>query len=198
MNVLFWTNPASNIPQSSNCTATCLPFKRKYIRVRTRIDVRHCWRRMDEFKSDVFLWTPAYRRASVGRPPRTHLHQHWADIGYRWGGRRQWMIGKNGERERERENPCCQRDMMMMINLSIAIFVCMYVCKYVSFVLVKTYVCMYVSIYLFITYIDMCRLFLKVTFIQSKFNYFITKSYVMAIIELVNNFPVSIYDIIHQ
>ena len=31
--------------------------------------------------SDILLWTPTHRRASVGRPARTYLHQHCADTG---------------------------------------------------------------------------------------------------------------------
>ena len=50
-----------------------LPPITKTIKIR-----RHCWRRMDELISDVFLWTPSHGRAC---PARTYLQQLCADMG---------------------------------------------------------------------------------------------------------------------
>ena len=33
-----------------------------------------CWRSKEELISDVLLWTPSHRHASVGQPGRTYLH----------------------------------------------------------------------------------------------------------------------------
>ena len=49
--VLSWTNPGSNTPQNSSCTATR--------------HMSHCWRIKDDLVSDILLWTPARGRASV-------------------------------------------------------------------------------------------------------------------------------------
>ena len=48
------TNPRSNTPQNSDCTATCL------------LSHKPCeWRSKDELISHVLLWTPAHGHASV-------------------------------------------------------------------------------------------------------------------------------------
>ena len=40
------------------------------------IYVRHCWR-----SKDIFLWTPAHGRASIGRLTRTYIQQLCTDTG---------------------------------------------------------------------------------------------------------------------
>ena len=47
----------------------------KTIQIRRKRHERLYWRSKDELISNVLLWTPSYRRASVGRPPRTYLQQ---------------------------------------------------------------------------------------------------------------------------
>ena len=44
--------------------------------------VGHCWRSKDEFISDILLWTPSNRYASVGQLTRTYLQQLCMDTGF--------------------------------------------------------------------------------------------------------------------
>ena len=37
--------------------------------------------RMDKFISDILLWTPSHRHASVGQPTKTYLQQQSMDTG---------------------------------------------------------------------------------------------------------------------
>ena len=60
-----------------------LPPISKTIQIRRTRHVGHCRRSMNELISDVFLWTPSYERASVGRPARTYLQQLFMDKGCR-------------------------------------------------------------------------------------------------------------------
>ena len=52
-----------------------LPPITKTIQARQTRHAGHCWRRGDEFISDVLLWTPAYGQAKAGRPARTNIQQ---------------------------------------------------------------------------------------------------------------------------
>ena len=76
----YWTNPGSNIPQSSCCTATDLPSL-KPSKIRRTGHAGHCWRSKDKLISNVRRWTHSYRHASIGRPTRTYLQQLWKDTG---------------------------------------------------------------------------------------------------------------------
>ena len=58
-----------------------LPLITKTIQTRRTRHAGHCWRSMDEFISDVLLWTPLHGRAKLGRPARTYIQQLCADTG---------------------------------------------------------------------------------------------------------------------
>ena len=45
----------------------------KTIQVRRTTHAGHCWRSMDEFISDLILWTPSHGQAKAGRPARTYI-----------------------------------------------------------------------------------------------------------------------------
>ena len=53
----------------------------KTIQIRWTRHARHCWRSKDELISDVILWVPSHRRASVGWLTRTYLQQLCRDTG---------------------------------------------------------------------------------------------------------------------
>ena len=70
------------------------------------LDIRyvgHCWKSKDELTNYVFLWAPSHRRASVGQPKRTYLHQLCTDTGCCLGDLPRAM-DDGDERERERES----------------------------------------------------------------------------------------------
>ena len=53
-----------------------------------------------KFISDILLWTPTYRHASVGQPVKTYIHQLCADTGYCLEDLSRAMVdGENGETE---------------------------------------------------------------------------------------------------
>ena len=52
-----------------------LPPISKTILIRWIRHVGHCWRSKAKFISNVLLWIPSHRCASVGRPARTYLQQ---------------------------------------------------------------------------------------------------------------------------
>ena len=58
-----------------------LPPITKTIQARRTRHAGHCWWSKDELISDVFLWTPAYGQAKVGRPARTYIQQLCEDTG---------------------------------------------------------------------------------------------------------------------
>ena len=58
-----------------------LPPITKTIQVRRTRHARHCWRSSNGLISDVFLWTPTYGQAKVGRPARTYIEQLCEDTG---------------------------------------------------------------------------------------------------------------------
>ena len=67
---------------------------------------------MDELISDIYLWTPTHRRASVGQLIRTYLPQFWEDTGC---SLEKPIVsdGWQGRMEREsQENPHYQPDLM--------------------------------------------------------------------------------------
>ena len=53
----------------------------KTIQIKRTSHARHCWRIKNELISNVFLWTPSHRRASVGRPIGTYLQQLCTNTG---------------------------------------------------------------------------------------------------------------------
>ena len=58
---------------------------------------------MDKLISDVLLYTPLHRCASVGRPTRTYLQQLCTDTGCSLEDLPKAMDDRERERERERE-----------------------------------------------------------------------------------------------
>ena len=75
-----------------------LPPITKTIQVRRARHAGHCWRSKDELISDVLLWTPTYDQAKAGRPARTYSsYVRTRDVTQKTC-RRQWMIGRSGER----------------------------------------------------------------------------------------------------
>ena len=58
-----------------------LPPISKTIQLRQTRHTGDCWRSKGELISDVLLWTPSYRRVSIGWPTRTYLQQLSMDIG---------------------------------------------------------------------------------------------------------------------
>ena len=76
-----------------------LPPITKTIQARRTRHAGHCWRSKDKIVSDVLLWTPAYGQSKAGRPAQ-HSYSSYVMI---WDVtpktcRRQWMIGRCGER----------------------------------------------------------------------------------------------------
>ena len=63
----------------------------------------HCWRSKDELISDVLLWTPTHRHASVGWPERTYLDHLCADTWCSLEDKPGSMDDKDGWKERVRE-----------------------------------------------------------------------------------------------
>ena len=74
-----------------------LPLITKTIKIRRTRHAGHCRRSRDEPISDVLLWTPSHGRAKAGRPARTYKQQLSVDVALRTC-RKQWTIGKGGER----------------------------------------------------------------------------------------------------
>ena len=58
-----------------------LPPITKTIHVRRTRHAGHCWRSLDEFISDVLLWTPTYSRAKAGRPAWKYIQHLCEDTG---------------------------------------------------------------------------------------------------------------------
>ena len=74
-----------------------LPPITKTMKIRRTRYAGHCWRSRDEFISDVLLLTPSHGRAKAGRPARTYVQQLCEDVALKTY-RKQWTIGKGGER----------------------------------------------------------------------------------------------------
>ena len=53
----------------------------KTIQIRWTRHAGSCWRNKDELISDILLWTPLHRCASVGQPSRTYPQQFCTDTG---------------------------------------------------------------------------------------------------------------------
>ena len=57
-----------------------LPPIKKTIQTRVR-HAGHCWKSKGKLISDVLLWTPSHKQASVGQPAGTYLQQFCTDTG---------------------------------------------------------------------------------------------------------------------
>ena len=91
----------------------------KTIQVRRTRHAGHCWRSRDELIRDVLLWIPTHGRAKAGRPARTYIQQLCEDTGCCPEDLPRAMNDREEWRERVRDNPCHQRDMMMMMMMKI-------------------------------------------------------------------------------
>ena len=76
-----------------------LPPITKTIQVRRTRHAGHCWRSRDELRSDELLWIPTYGRANAGWPTRTYSSYVRIRDEALKTCRRQWTIGRSGERE---------------------------------------------------------------------------------------------------
>ena len=81
-----------------------LPPISQTIQVRRTKHTRHCWRRKDEFISDILLWTPTYGCASVDWPAKTYISSVWTQGAIKKTCQERWIIGMDGERKRESGN----------------------------------------------------------------------------------------------
>ena len=57
--------------------------RKEYIYIYIYIYIGHYWRSKDKLISDVLLWTPSHRHASVGRLTKTYLQHLCTDTGFR-------------------------------------------------------------------------------------------------------------------
>ena len=76
-----------------------LPLISKTIQIRWTRHEGHCWRYKNELSSNVLLWTPSHRHASVGWPTRTYLQQLCTDTGCSLEDLPKVIDDRNGERE---------------------------------------------------------------------------------------------------
>ena len=90
-----------------------LPPITKTIEVRRTRHAGHSWRSIDEFISDVLLWTTTYGRARTGRPARTYIQQLCEDTGCCPEDLPEVMNDK--EKWRERVRDIIASGMMMMM-----------------------------------------------------------------------------------
>ena len=81
-----------------------LPPITKTIKVRRTRHAGPCWRSRDEFISDVLQWTPSHsqERQDDQAEPTYSSYVPIRDVTLKTY-RKQWKIGRGGERERERE-----------------------------------------------------------------------------------------------
>ena len=76
------------------------------IQIRWTRHAEHSWGSKNEIVSDVLLWIPAHRFASVGRPTRPYLQQLCMDTGCSLEDLPEAMNDQDEKRERERERVC--------------------------------------------------------------------------------------------
>ena len=94
----------------------------KTIQIRQTSHAEHYWRNKDKLISDVLLWTPSHKRASVGRTTRIFLLQLCSDTGYSLEDLPETMNDRDEWRESVKE-----------IHASGTTWCwCMYICMYVS------------------------------------------------------------------
>ena len=112
----------------------------KTIQVRRTRHAGHSWRSKDELISDVLLWTPTRGHAWPTSKNFFYIRSvRTQDIILKIC-RERWMIGMDGERERERVRErggilCCRCDLIMMkiyIYIYIYIYVRVCVCDWYS------------------------------------------------------------------
>ena len=88
----------------------------KTIKIEWIRHAEHCWRRKDQFISDVLRWTPSLVRASVGRPTKTYLQQLCTDTGCSLEDLSKAMDERDGWWESQR-NPYLQLDLIIYIYI---------------------------------------------------------------------------------
>ena len=79
----------------------------------------HCRRSRDELIRDVLLWTPTHGHANAGRPARTYIQQLCEDTGCCPEDLPRAMDDREEWRERTRDIRDYQRDMVMMMIVSL-------------------------------------------------------------------------------
>ena len=79
------------------------PSITKTIKIRRTRHAGHCWRSMDEFRSDLLQWTPSHGQAKAGRPARTYIQQLCANTGCSPEDLPEAMDGREGWQERVRD-----------------------------------------------------------------------------------------------
>ena len=79
-----------------------LPLILKSIQIRRTRYAGNGWKSKDELISELFLWTPSRRRASVGRLNRNYLQKFYTDAGCGLEDQPEAMYDRNGWRERIR------------------------------------------------------------------------------------------------
>ena len=94
----YWTGPGSNTPHGANCTVT-YHLSRKTIQARRTRHAGHCWRSKDEIVSDVPCGPPHMANQKQD-DQLEHSYSSYVmirDVTPKTC-RRQWMIGRRGER----------------------------------------------------------------------------------------------------
>ena len=80
-----------------------LPPISKNIQIKWTRYAEYFWKNKDDLISDVLLWTPSHKHASVGRPARTYIQQLCTDTGCSSEDLPEAMDDRDGERRKERE-----------------------------------------------------------------------------------------------
>ena len=88
----------------------------QHLQIRQTRHAGHCWRSRGVLIIDVLLWTPTRGRASVGRTPKSCIHQLCADTGrsLRRSVKRDGWLGWMARENLGTQYPQCDLMMMMM------------------------------------------------------------------------------------
>ena len=81
----------------------------------------YCGRIKDEYISDVLIWTPTQGQISVEPPAKSYIHKNVRTLDTVWRTcQERWMIGTDGEREKERvkEFRAVGTTMMMIMMMA--------------------------------------------------------------------------------
>ena len=78
-----------------------LPLISQIFQVRKIRHAGHCWRNKGKLISDILLWTPARRYASITQTAKTFICFVWIQDAAKKTCQEWWMIGMDDERESE-------------------------------------------------------------------------------------------------
>ena len=92
-----------------------LPPITKTIKVRRTRHAGHCWWSRDELIRDILLRAPSHGRAKAGRSAKTYIQQVWNPETCR----KQWTIGRGGERGSGISVLIARRDDEVLLYISI-------------------------------------------------------------------------------